>query len=68
MSTDMRTTSIAQSNESSTDQADTQDQVKAPTFHVQTGVRAGGFYDQFYDSWFSATEDYNQADQAAGHV
>jgi hypothetical protein len=50
MSTDMRTTSIAQSNESSTDQADTQDQVKAPTFHVQTGVRAG----RDFMGWFAS--------------
>ena len=32
---------------------------KAPVFHVQTDVRAGGFYDW----WFSLTEDANQADR-----
>jgi hypothetical protein len=65
MNTNVRSTAIPESNQASADQADTQDQVEASTFRVQTGVRAGGFYDDFYSSFFSATEDYNQADRSS---
>jgi hypothetical protein len=47
MDTDLRATSIRQSNQTSTDSdsvvrgIDSQGRAKAPTFHIQTGVRAG---------------------------
>ena len=48
MSTDLRATSIPQSNQTSTDSdsvvrgSDSQARAKASVFHIQTGIRAGG--------------------------
>ena len=47
MNANLKSTSIPQSNQTSTDSGfvvrgtDSQSPVKAPTFHVQTGIRAG---------------------------
>ena len=35
---------------------------KAPTFRVQTGIRAGGFYDW----WQGVAEGWNERDRATG--
>ena len=58
MDKNLKSTSILQS----------QQKGKTPTFHVQTGVRAGGFRDQFYAWWQGVAEGFNAADQAAGEL
>jgi len=42
------------------------DQGKAPALHVQTGVRAGGFYDRFYAWWEGVADGFNAFDRATG--
>jgi hypothetical protein len=48
MSTDLRSTSVSQGNQMSTDSdsvvrgTDSQDRAKASIFHIQTGIQAGG--------------------------
>ena len=64
METEQRLTVVPESNESSTDRTDAQG--RAPTLHIQTGVRAGGYYDDFYSKWGSASSSYNAADRATG--
>ena len=59
MNTDVKTVTLPESNQTKADR-----QEKVPALRLQTGVRAGGFY----DAWFSATENFNQADRTAGHV
>jgi hypothetical protein len=63
MKTNVRSTAISQSNQTKADSPE-----KVPAFRLQTGVRAGGFYENFYSAWGSASEDFNQADKAAGHI
>ena len=39
---------------------------KAPVLHVQTGVRAGGPMENFYNWWRDAAESFNEFDKATG--
>ena len=65
MKTDLKSTYIPKSDQTSADR-EAAGQSKTPTFHVQTGVRAGGFYDRFYDWWQGVAEGFNAADRAMG--
>ena len=48
------------------DQTDSLGREKMPTFQVQTGVRAGGFYEDFYSNWQNTASSANAADRATG--
>ena len=65
MKTDLKSTFIPKSDQTNADREAT-GQSKTPTFHVQTGVRAGGFYDTFYSWWEGVADGFNMFDQATG--
>jgi hypothetical protein len=58
MDTDVRLTAIPQSDQTSTDQAETQGRVKASMFHVQTGIRAG----RDFTAWYASLTPEQQAE------
>ena len=64
MSTDLRATSIPQGNQMSTDRdsvvrgSDSQGRVKAPIFHIQTGIRAG----RDFSAWYASLTPEQQAE------
>ena len=59
MDTKVKSTVVPQNNQPTVDGNPIEPgREKAPTFHVQTGLRAGGFYDW----WGGASEGYNAAD------
>ena len=59
MDTNLKSTFIPQSNQPSADRDPiVQGREKAPVLHIQTGMRAGGFYDW----WQGVAEGYNAAD------
>jgi hypothetical protein len=62
MKSKLKSTYIPKSDQASPDR-DAAGQSKNPTFHVQTGVRAGGFYDRFYAWWEGVAEGFNMADK-----
>ena len=65
MENDLKSTSIRQSDQTPAD-SDATERGKTPTFHVQTGVRAGGFYDRFYAWWEGVADGFNAFDEATG--
>ena len=61
MNSKMKSTFVPQSKQTSAD-SQSAGQEKTPTLHIQTGVRAGGFYDW----WAGVAEGFNAADRATG--
>ncbi len=59
MNTKDKSTFVPQSNQP-TNGRDSVEREKTPTLHIQTGVRAGGFYDW----WAGVAEGFNAADRA----
>lgn len=39
---------------------------EVPTFHVQTGVQAGGFFQRWQDWWDGVSAGFNAADRSTG--
>jgi len=65
MDNDLKPTFVPQSHRTSADRGP-DSRGMAPTFRVQTGVRAGGFYDRFYAWWEGVADGFNAFDQATG--
>jgi hypothetical protein len=61
MDNDLKSTFVPQGEQTSADSG-FDERGKAPTFHVQTGIRAGGFYDW----WQGVAEGWNARDRATG--
>lgn len=61
MDNHVKPTFVPQSDQSSPD-GDSAVRSKTPTFHVQSGIRAGGFYDW----WRGVAEGFNMFDRATG--
>ena len=61
MDNDLKSTFVPQSDQPRAD-GDAAERGKAPTFHVQTGIRAGGFYDW----WQGIAEGWNMRDRSTG--
>jgi hypothetical protein len=67
MDTNLKSTIVPESRRTSADSDSGFDERgKAPTFHVQTGVRAGGFFDSFYSWWEGVADGFNLFDDATG--
>jgi hypothetical protein len=60
MKTELKSTYIPKKDQTSADR-EAAGQSKTPTFHVQTGVRAGGFYDW----WQGVAEGWNMRDRSS---
>jgi len=60
METNLKSTFVLISDQTSAD-CEAAGQSKTPTFHVQTGVRAGGFYDW----WQGVAEGWNMRDRSS---
>jgi hypothetical protein len=41
-------------------------QGQAPAFHVQTGIRAGGFFENFQSWWQGVSDGFNAFDRSTG--
>jgi hypothetical protein len=65
MDNDLKSTSIPQSHQIRAD-GGSAERGKAPTFLVQTGIRAGGFYERFYSWWEGVADGFNMFDKATG--
>jgi len=65
MNTDMKATSTPQGHQTGAD-SDATERGKTPTFHVQTGVSAGGFFESFYSWWEGVADGFNLFDRSTG--
>jgi hypothetical protein len=65
MDTKLKSASIPRRQKTHAD-SDTASRGKTPTFHVQTGVRAGGFFENFQSWWQGVSDGFNAADRATG--
>ena len=63
MKTKSKKTFVPQSAQTKTDAARTEG---APTFQVQTGVKAGGFFSNFYSWWEGVADGFNLFDRNSG--
>ena len=61
METDLKLTFVPKSDQTRADR-DAARREKSPTFRVQTGIRAGGFYDW----WRGVAEGWNARDRSTG--
>ena len=65
MKTKINTTFVSKSQDTAREMP-SENQEKTQTFQVQTGVRAGGFYDRFYSWWEGVSDGFNEFDQNTG--